>query len=192
MSFNVGDKVRLVDNSYKFKGPGVVPEMRKYFGKTVTLFSEFNDFPGCWWITEDKGDYLWHESWFEPVNCPKENKMLIAFSACTKEEAEKMAKEEIEKVFGPKSWTEKEIADAKEITVSLMDKVARNGGEVTFSKYNKCIHCSVYSYSFSTESKDGSADLSDKDAPNDWIGKCVAICKAMHEPVLKFIYDKNR
>lgn len=35
----------------------------------------------------------------------------------------------------------------------------------------------------------GSAKCSDNDEPNEWIGKCVALCKALHKPIPKFITE---
>lgn len=52
--------------------------------------------------------------------------------------------------------------------------------------------CMVYTSSFDDESAfKGFAKPFDHDPFNEWIGKCVAACKAMGEPIPSFITHKN-
>lgn len=118
--------------------------------------------------------------------------MTISFTASTKEEAMTMAKKIIEKSFTPKEWTAKEIAAAKEEVIRLVTQVTREGGDVTFSKSSNCIMCDFYKDSFSMERRTKFSEPHGEDVFNPWIGKCVALCKAMKEPIPSFILNKNK
>lgn len=183
--FKVGEKVRVSD---KILEQATFDQMKKFAGKIVTIsyvgiyFDEYS-------IKEDDETYAWKSGWLEPL---ERETVTFSFSACSKEEALKIAKKEIEKAFPPKDWTDTDITIARDLTAFLVSKAVKDGGEITFSKQGKTIVCCFYENSFSVSHAIAEAKPHGSDVPNDWIGKCVAVCKVMHEPVPKFIYNKNR
>lgn len=203
--FNIGDKVKIKKSFLypRYENGRVilsVPEgIAKYRDRELTIgkiggHCRYN-FP-VYCVKEDKDSncglgYTWAEDWLEPAD--KNNIITISFSATTKEEAMENAKKEIEKLFQPEDWTETEITIAQELISVLVGKVVKNGGDVCFTKSGKSILCEVSKDSFCPDSVlTGISTPRGQDVPNDWIGKCVALCSAVHEPIPVFIRNKNR
>lgn len=92
----------------------------------------------------------------------------------------------------PTTWTDDEIAAARKKVVELSSRVTEQGGDMFFLRSDNTVNCFVYTSSFDLESPaKGSAKPFDHDPFNEWIGKCVAACKAMGEPIPSFITHKN-
>lgn len=94
-------------------------------------------------------------------------------------------------------WTEDEIEKARGIVAYLADDVVYNGGDIRFFCGDKdekhVIAVSVFTDCFDANTyKDGRAETHGKDSYNPWIGKCVALCKALDRPIPDFIMNKNR
>ena len=109
------------------------------------------------------------------------------------------------------SYTEEQIDEAKKITLNMIQEVYSNGDEALFFshadkktyyafliKSGTCCDVEVTSSPVgSTTTIDSMTDgtivsnatCSNNDEPNEWIGKCVALCKALHKPIPKFIMD---
>lgn len=185
MKFNVGDKVRVSENIINVDVP---VEMKRFAGAIVTIsdvgerFEEYN-------IMEDYEEHYWAARWLTPI---KGKVITISFIAETKEAAMRTAKKKIEEAFSSKDWTDADISAARDLIASLVSKAVKDGGEVSFKKIGNTISCCLYESSFSFLHETADATPKGQDVPNDWIGKCVSICKVMHEPIPKFIYNKNR
>lgn len=185
MKFNVGDKVRVSKNIINANVPD---EMKDFAGAIVTIsyvgehFEEYS-------IMEDYEGHCWKEKWFTPI---KGKVITISFIAETKEAAMRTAKKKIEEVFSSKDWTDADISAARDLIASLVSKAVKDGGEVSFKKIGNTISCCLYESSFSFFHETADATPQGQDIPNDWIGKCVSICKVMHEPIPSFITNKNR
>lgn len=68
--------------------------------------------------------------------------------------------------------------------VELSSRVTEHGGDMIFQRSGNTVCCMVYTSSFDDESAfKGFAKPFDHDPFNEWIGKCVAACKAMGEPI---------
>ena len=90
------------------------------------------------------------------------------------------------------TWTDDEIAAARKKVVELSSCVTEQGGDMIFQRSGNTVICVVYDSSFDDESAaKGYAKPFDHDPFNEWIGKCVAACKAMGEPIPSFITHKN-
>lgn len=90
------------------------------------------------------------------------------------------------------TWTDDEIAAARKKVVELSSRVTEQGGDMIFQRSGDTVTCVVYTSSFDDESAaKGYAKPFDHDPFNEWIGKCVAACKAMGEPIPSFITHKN-
>lgn len=90
------------------------------------------------------------------------------------------------------TWTDDEIAAARKKVVELSSRVTEQGGDMIFQRSGNTVCCMVYTSSFDDESASkGFAKPFDHDPFNEWIGKCVAACKAMGEPIPGFIAHKN-
>lgn len=185
MGFNIGDKVRVSDDIINADVP---VKMKKLAGAIVTIsdadehFEEYN-------IVEDYEEHYWAARWLTPI---KGKVIIISFIAETKEAAMRMAKKKIEEAFNSKDWTDTDISAARDLTASLVSKAVKDGGEVSFKKIGNTISCCLYESSFSFLHETADATPKGRDIPNDWIGKCVSICKVMHEPIPSFILNKNR
>lgn len=167
MKYKVGDRVRIVD--HRTSGMNGAGYMDKWLGKVMTI-RNVNSF--CYHMEEDNDDPLrpgvgW--AWYE--------EMVVGLA-------------------GPEDWTPEEIAYARDMVTDLACTVIYNGGDVQFchdweGKNN--ISCTIY---FHTEDDHSEIEAISKpqhdDIFNPWIGKCVAICKALKEPIPDFIYKKNK
>lgn len=92
----------------------------------------------------------------------------------------------------PTTWTDDEIAAARKKVVELSSRVTAQGGDMIFQRSGNTVVCVVYLSSFDDESAaKGYAKPFDHDPFNEWIGKCVAACKVMDEPIPSFITHKN-
>lgn len=191
--FNVGDKVRIVMNAKDTCDLAFLNDMRDYCGQVVTLDDKFLDGP-FFRIKEDDGRYVWDESWFEPVYCDSLKMLTISFNPSDKTAAHKMVEEAIKSYYAPKDWTEEEIEQAKDLVCEMAMSIVRNGGDLSFARDDDddSIDCFVYNNSFSWEPTSNShAKPHGKDVFNVWIGKCVALCKALKKPIPDFIRYKN-
>lgn len=90
------------------------------------------------------------------------------------------------------TWTDDEIAAARKKVVELSSRVTEHGGDMIFQRSGNTVCCAIYTSSFDGKSAfKGFAKPFDHDPFNEWIGKCVAACKAMGEPIPGFIAHKN-
>ena len=189
--FNVGDKVRVAKNATSTCDLAFLKKMRAYCGQVVTLDSRFSDEP-YFSIKEDNGMYIWDESWFEPIDRNKPKMLTISFDPSDKATAHKMVEEAIKNYYTPEDWTEEEIEQAKDLVCEMASAIIREGGDLFFADEDDSITCSVYRDSFTWESAhDFQAKPSRGDIYNVWIGKCVALCKALNKPIPDFIRFKN-
>lgn len=192
-NFNIGDKVRvsnIVPNSSWRAPDGFTPAMMIMQGKEGVVTNKIYGCNCIYYKLSISDDYAWRDEWLEPAG---EFRAFISFSAQNREEAFQKAKEKIEEVFGPKDWTSDEISAAQTKVIYLASKVIAEGGDVKFIKSGKAIFCKVYKSSFNLDKQvHGIATPKGQDVPNDWIGKCVALCSALHEPIPFFITNKNK
>ena len=90
------------------------------------------------------------------------------------------------------TWIDDEIAAARKKVVELSSRVTEQGGDMIFERSGNTVYCVIYTSSFDDKSASkGFAKPFDHDPFNEWIGKCVAACKAMGEPIPGFIAHKN-
>lgn len=106
--------------------------------------------------------------------------------------AEKLRKEKAEKEN--RRWTPEEIQKAKNLCIDIVSEVVLNCGDVTWylkGGGRNGIVCIVYPNCFSKEMRHGFASPHGFDEYNEWIGKCVSLCKAYGKSVPDFIKNKN-
>ena len=88
-------------------------------------------------------------------------------------------------------WTEEEIVEAKFISHALLCKIFDDGDSIKFTVIKEHPNIVLASFyrdnfrSFKAKAKHG-------DKPNEWIGKCVCLCKATQTPIPSFILNKNQ
>lgn len=191
MHFNAGDKVLIVADPPRFEDdPGIRPAMEEYLGKVVTISGK--KCPGLWGIQEDSNKWSWDERW---LVYPQGNNGLItiSFDPSDKSAAHLMVEEAIKSYYAPKNWTEEEVEKAKDLVCEMAKDVIRDGGDLFFSREeDNSIACSIYRDSFDWDFADVFlAKPHGKDIYNVWIGKCVALCKALKKPIPDFIRYKN-
>ena len=105
------------------------------------------------------------------------------------------------------TYTAEQIAEARERVLEMVHDVYADSGEILFfsSKDKKTyyavlikngVHCNLEAdlgqvenpaTIYADDSVIGRSKCSDNDEPNEWIGKCVALCKALHKPIPSFI-----
>lgn len=191
-TYKIGDKVLIVADPPRFEDdPGIRPAMEKYLGKVVTISEK--RCPGLWTIQEDSNKWSWDERWFVD---PQENNGLItiSFNPSDKAAAHLMVEEAIKNYYASDNWTEKEIEQAKNMVCEMAVVIIRDGGDLFFSHEDEddSITCSVYRDSFDWNFADVfCAKPHGRDVFNVWIGKCVALCKALKKPIPDFIRFKN-
>lgn len=167
MKYKVGDRVRIVDHAVNDE-TGWVHDMNKYLGKEMTITDCIHRHGDVWAyrMLEDDKSWLWCEA------------QIAGFASGD-------------------GWTEEEIEKARGIVAYLADDIVYNGGDIRFFGGDKdgkhVIAVSVFTDCFAANTdKDGRAETRGKDSYNPWIGKCVALCKALDRPVPDFIMNKNR
>lgn len=90
------------------------------------------------------------------------------------------------------TWTDDEIAAARKKVVELSSRVTEHGGDMLFVRSGNTVQCIIYTSSFDNKpASKGFVKPFDHDPFNEWIGKCVAACKAMGESIPGFITHKN-
>lgn len=191
--FKIGDKARVVMNpsdSYHWKLSG---KMNAYRGKVVTI-ADYDLEEDYYTIEEDDECYCWGSKWLEPI-CNNEPEMItISFDPSDKDAAHKMVEEAIKSYYAPQDWTKEEIEKAKDLICEMASIVLMGGGDLFFGydDDDNSITCTVYKDSFSWEpGHDFCAKPHGRDVFNVWIGKCVALCKALKKPIPDFIRYKN-
>lgn len=192
--FNIGDKVRICPHakSDNVHGINFAASMEKYKGKEFIITNRFirDSFP-LYYLSADKDDlirWIWVEEWLEPVNC-----ITISFDPSDRAAAHKAVEEAIKEFYTPKDWTEEEISSAKNLMKDMIQEVFMSGGDVAFDDacQENTIVCVVRPDCFSLDDSCGRSAPHGKDIYNIWIGKCVALCKALHRPIPDFIRLKN-
>lgn len=187
--FKIGDKVRVLSDPPRFlDDPGIDDEMESYFGSIVTIRSYINS---LWCrIEEDDEDFIWDDRWFEPI---QKETVTISFDPSDRAAAHKAVDEAIEKFYASKDWTDDEILQAKNLVKDMVQEVFMSGGDVGFDDacQKNTIVCIVHPDCFSLDESCGRSAPHGKDVYNIWIGKCVALCKALHRPIPDFIRLKN-
>lgn len=105
-------------------------------------------------------------------------------------------------------YTEFEVAKAKRIVLNTIRELAENHKYVSFSTINDEKDFSgFYAYVYGGKGcrlgiapkvglivnkyERAKAKCSPNDEPNEWIGKCVALCKALHRPIPAFIMGED-
>lgn len=91
-------------------------------------------------------------------------------------------------------WAAEEIEQAKELSRKLMCKIFDDGDSIKFVKVlgSPCEMFAVFYNRFGSVSDIFKSKSSGRDKFNEWIGKCVCLCKATQTPIPSFILDKNR
>ena len=91
-------------------------------------------------------------------------------------------------------WTSEEIEQAKELSRKLLCKIFDDGGSVKFIKVSdsSCETFAVFYNRFRPVSDIFKSKSSGSDKFNEWIGKCVCLCKATQTPIPSFILEKNK
>ena len=189
--FKIGDKVRILPDLLSFPNePALMPEMRNYFEKEATIASYDAENPTWCEIEEDNRRFFWDERWFEPI---QKKTVTISFDPSDRAAAHKAVEEAIKEFYAPKDWTEDEISHAKNLVRDMIEEVFMSGGKVSFDNtYQKnTLVCMVYPDCLSLNKFLGRSTPHGKDIYNIWIGKCVALCKALHRPIPDFIRLKN-
>lgn len=110
---------------------------------------------------------------------------------------------------GKHVYTAEQIAEAKGIVLDMIHDVYADDSEALFlgsqdKKVNYAVliangtNCRLDTGSgpfgnpatiHADDSMIGHSKCSDHDEPNEWIGKCVALCKALHKPIPAFIME---
>lgn len=195
--FAVGDKVRVKLSESKFD-IDYNGDMEKFDGREVTISKlDVNTSDRChgpiYRIEED--EWFWAEDWFEPIGNNETNMITISFDPSNKTAAHKMVEEAIKNYYAPKDWTEEEVEQAKDLVCEMAMSLIRNNGEVFFRKGtydDNIIHCAIYLNSFNSyPDRETKSCPYGNDVFNVWIGKCVALCKALKKPIPDFIRYKN-
>lgn len=189
--FKIGDKVRILPGPPQFPNePALMPEMKNYFGKEVTIASYDAEDPTWCEIEEDNRRFFWDERWFEPV---QKKTVTISFDPSDKAAAHKAVEEAIKTFYAPKDWTEEEISSAKNLMKDMIQEVFMSGGDVAFDDacQENTLVCVVRPDCFSLKESCGRSAPHGKDIYNIWIGKCVALCNALHRAIPDFIRLKN-
>lgn len=189
--FKVGDKVRVLSDPPHFTDdPGIDDEMESYFGDIVTISSYIVD-PSWCRIEEDDRNFIWDDRWFEPI---QKETVTISFDPSDRAAAHKVVEEAIKAFYAPKDWTDDEISSAKDLMKDMIQEVFMSGGDVGFDDnafQKNVVVCVVRPDCFSLDESCGRSAPHGKDIYNVWIGKCVALCKALHRPIPDFIRLKN-
>lgn len=140
------------------------------------------------------GVYTWDNRWYR--ESPSKNTVTISFNPYDAPSAYRAVKEAIEDYFASREWTEEEISKAKEMVGDMVREVVVNGGDVCFdkrSRNDKAITASVSKDCFNIETcQEKTSEPYGQDIFNPWIGKCVALCAALHRPTPDFITNKNK
>lgn len=189
--FKVGDKVRILPNPPRFSNdPALLDGMKNYLGKEVTITYYDTEDPSWCEIKEDNGRFFWDERWFEPV---QKKLVTISFDPSDRAAAHKAVEEAIKDFYTPKDWTSDEIHQAKVLVGDMVQNVFMSGGDVAFDDacQENALVCVVRPDCFSLDESCGRSAPHGKDIYNIWIGKCVALCKALHRPIPDFIRLKN-
>ena len=162
----VGDTIKILkDNCGKVK-PGTIWKVKSI------------DFGGDLRITHKDDDLVWA--------CRHDNYVVIS--------------------SGKHSYTAEQIAEARQIVLDTICELAKDSIYVFFTGTDENIETiayiagkgiSVFGENGSTQQtlnglKAGNSKCSDHDEPNEWIGKCVALCKALKKPVPNFILEGGK
>ncbi len=107
-------------------------------------------------------------------------------------------------IGGKHVWTPEEVERAKTIVLDTIREIYEESkGSVAFSRdvysdkifdayliekgYSKLGYRPLDDTVIAHKARKGTAKCSPTDEPNVWIGKCVALCKALHKPIPSFI-----
>ena len=97
--------------------------------------------------------------------------------------------------FGKHSYTEEQIDEAKKLCRKMMAEAFDDKNTFSLSlldknydKSSSAVNCEISRLRGANGSK-GTAKCSDHDEYNVWIGRCVALCKALHKPIPAFIME---
>ncbi len=104
---------------------------------------------------------------------------------------------ELKSIPSKRSYTAAEIAKAKELCGKMMVEAFDDGNtfslrfvDKNYSANSEEVQCELSRFNCAPGSS-GIATCSDHDEYNVWIGRCVALCKALHKPVPGFIMGEN-
>ena len=158
-----GDTIKVIENNYGEVTPGTIWKV-----KSVDESGNLN-------IVHDGDNFVW--------GCTKGNYLVL--------------------VYGKHSYTDEEIAKAKKLVLDMINSIYAGSNEVIFfgNKGKKVYYailitngakCHLEATHNSTVAHVGASAIgwskcSDHDEPNEWIGKCVALSKALNKPIPDFI-----
>lgn len=171
--------MRIIDHWVSGMAPD--GDMNKWFGKTMTIRQlDSGHFDGyrkpCYRMVEDKGEFTGF-GWYWSEN-------MIAG----------LAEDEPSEDEPAEDWTEDEIEQARQLVTDLACDVIYGGGDIRFYKdIENHVSVNIFPDAFTnTGIKTCETQARGKDVFNPWIGKCVAICKVLGEPIPEFILEKNK
>lgn len=93
-------------------------------------------------------------------------------------------------------WTHEEIQMAKELSRKMLIQIFDEGGCIDFTGCHKG-DTAIWANYYTNDNRPGTAGqfvarVKNDDVFNQWIGKCVCLCKATKTPIPSFILDKNK
>ena len=93
-------------------------------------------------------------------------------------------------------WTHEEIQMAKELSRKMLIQIFDEGGCIDFTGCHKG-DTAVWANYYTNDNRPGMAGqfvarVKNDDVFNQWIGKCVCLCKATKTPIPSFILNKNK
>lgn len=96
---------------------------------------------------------------------------------------------------GKHSYTTEQIEKAKKLCGEIMAEAFDDGKtfnirilDKNYDKKSGAVTCDIARFNGASRAT-GNAKCSDHDEYNVWIGRCVALCKALHKPIPKFITE---
>ncbi len=97
--------------------------------------------------------------------------------------------------FGKHSYTEEQIDEAKKLCGKMMLEAFDDGNtfnlrilDKNYDKSNSAVNCEISRFN-NAHNSSATARCSDHDEYSVWIGRCVALCKALHKPIPAFIME---
>lgn len=96
---------------------------------------------------------------------------------------------------GKHSYTDEEIEQAKKLCGKMMLEAFDDGNtfnlrilDKNYDKSNSAVNCEISRFN-NAHNSSATARCSDHDEYSVWIGRCVALCKALHKPIPAFIME---
>lgn len=211
--FMPGDKVRFIEKKhYGNDRPGLRKGAVYTIENKPKYFKTFNQY--AYEVEESVYLLIEDEIELEELSLSEEYvtsaRLDFVIPITDKKEAHRIAHAEVEKVLQEhekirreyeklasrtyEDWTPEEIRTAQDAIAKLVHYVTVNGGDISWAKDNHgniwCRHRRDLHEPFNKANK-GMAKKMSEDTYNEWIGKYVSLCHAMHFPLPAFIRFKN-